>query len=283
MPLHSSSSNSSRSRTDPTYSPARRVHVRARVLDQRHLPRREDRRDLPSRWPHPHRLGRAPAPSGHVLKQRPELGRGAMDSLRQRDRRRHAVQRLIAVERKHRLQANRDRALRQLRCTRRERDNRPVIAGAEPVHEAGELAQADIAPTDFRSLQPPPPQRERPRIRLHRVRRTRHPQVFEVLLGRADREAVATNDRPGSSARSAAALVEHEPLPSAGGRCYVGARTTWRRRPTSGWTTYAALKPTVGSAGALKPPIAAPASPYGLGPRDDGRCALSNPSKNTRG
>ena len=57
----------------PDVLAARRVQTGARVLDQRHLPRREDRRDLPSRRPHPHRLGRSPAPSGHMLEQRPEL------------------------------------------------------------------------------------------------------------------------------------------------------------------------------------------------------------------
>ena len=123
-----------------------------------------------------------------------------MDSLRQRDRRRHAVERLVAVERKHRLQANSDRALRQLRRARRECDDRPVLARAKPVHEAGELAQPNITPADLGRLQPPPPQRERPRVRLHRVRRTRDPQVLEVLLGRVDRKAVATNDRPGRRA-----------------------------------------------------------------------------------
>jgi len=84
-----------------------------------------------------------------------------MDSLRQRDRRRHAVERLVAVKREHRLQANSDRALRQLRCARRERDDRPVLARAKPVHEAGELAEPDIVPADLGRLQPPPPQRER--------------------------------------------------------------------------------------------------------------------------
>ena len=174
-----------------------RIPGRARIADPLDLARRQQGRHRPCRPPHPdHRLAAAAAASG-MLQHRLVAAASAMHQADQIPAKLHPVELVVAVARDNRLQPRRDRRLREPRRAALDRHNLRAIPGTQPRQEPAVTLQRHPIPGQPECIQVLPPQRQRPRIRLHRVRRDPlNPQVLQELLSLPDRTVITAQHRP---------------------------------------------------------------------------------------
>ncbi|ANS31851.1 hypothetical protein R1CP_36225 (plasmid) [Rhodococcus opacus] len=177
--------------------PRGRIPLRARSADPINLPGRQRRRRRPPRLSNPdHRPAATPTP-GDVLKQRFVAAVAAVDNPIQLAADIDAVELLVGVAREHSPQPHRDGRLGKPGPPRRDRHHVGSVPGTQPTQEPAEILQSHRAPVPIELRQVLPPQRQRPRVGLHRVRRVPlHPKVFQILLGRRDRKMVPTHHGP---------------------------------------------------------------------------------------
>ncbi len=143
-----------------------------------------------------HRLATA-FTTGDVFQQRLVPAATAMRDPLQVSTHVHAVEHVVVVAGDHRAQPRGDRRLDEPRRPALDRRDLGSVSGAQPRQEGPEALQRHRIPAQPERIQILPPQRQRPRIRLHRVRRRPlRPQVLQVLLSRLDHAMVRAQHRP---------------------------------------------------------------------------------------
>ena len=178
-------------------APGRRIEPRARVADLLDLAGRQHRRRGPAGPAHRDHRAAAPAAAGHMLQHR-LVTRPAMGDPVQVPAQRHPVQLVEPIQRHHRVQPGGDRRLGEPGRPRLDRAHPRAVTAAQPGQKPAHLRDPQLVPGQPKQLKIRPPQRQRPRIRLHRVRRARlHPQELQELLGRADNREIRAQHRPG--------------------------------------------------------------------------------------
>ena len=185
-PVSASSIHSSRLRTDPRHSSRVGVPARARLADPLDLRRRQRSAAAttgdaaapgspPAGGPCAGRCVPAAACTGPArcvirCRSRPDV---------------HAVEHVVVVAGDHRRQPHRDRRLRKPRRPTLDRDDLGLVPGAQPGQEAPNSSNVTASQRQSNASQVLPPQRQRPRVGLHGVRRRLlGAQILQVLLGR---------------------------------------------------------------------------------------------------
>ena len=197
-PVSANNIHSNLLRTDPRHCRVSVIPARARLTDPLDLLRRQDRWRRPARAAHPdHRLPAALA-AGDVLQQRLVPAAATMGDPMQVSAHVHAVEHVIVVAGHHRAQPRGDRRLGKPGTTALDRHHLRLVPGAQPGQKRPEVLQRHRIPVQPEQLQELPPQRQRPRVGLHRVRRhLLGPKIFQVLLGRVHQTMVRAQHRPG--------------------------------------------------------------------------------------
>ncbi len=181
--------------------PARRVEPRARIADRLDLPGRQHRwRHVPG-GAHPDHWPLTAPLAGHVLQHRLIDRPPAVHHPHQVPAERDAVQLVEPVTGGHRPQPGADRRLGEPRGPRPDRDHLRAVPAAQPGQEPAHVGQRQRIPRQAEHRKVGPPQRQRPGIGLHRVRRRAlHPQVLQELFRRPDHAMVRAEHRPGRRA-----------------------------------------------------------------------------------
>ena len=181
----------------PSTARWRRRTARTHRRSPRSARRQHRRRHVPG-CAHPDHWPLAALLAGHVLQHR-LIGRPAAvhhphQVLAERD----AVQLVEPVTGGHRPQPGANRGLGEPRGPRLDRDHLRSVAAAQPGQEPAYVGQRQRIPRQAEHREVGPPQRQRPGIGLHRVRRRAlHPQVLQELLRRPDHAMVRAEYRPG--------------------------------------------------------------------------------------
>jgi len=147
------------------------VPTRARLTDPLDLHRRQDRWRRTAPLAHPdHRLPAALA-AGDVFQQRLVPAAATMGDPMQVSAHIHAVEDVKVVTGDHRAQPRGDRRLGKPGPTTLDRGDLRPVPGAQPGQERPQVLQRHRIPVKPEQLQELPPQRQRPRVGLHRIRR----------------------------------------------------------------------------------------------------------------
>jgi len=177
--------------------PVHRIKPRARIADRLDLPGSEHRRRHVPRCPHPNHRPLPTLLTGHVLQHRLIDGPAAMYHPHQIAAQRDAVQLVEPVTGDHRPQPGADRRLGEPRRPQADRYHLRAVPAAQPRQEPAHIRQGQLTLRQAEHRQVGPPQRQGPRIGLHRVRRRAlHPQVLQELLGQADHPVIGAQHHP---------------------------------------------------------------------------------------
>jgi hypothetical protein len=139
------------------------------------------------------------ARSDHSRRSRTRLidGAAAVYHPHQIAAQRDAVQLVEPVTGDHRPQPGADRRLGEPRRPQADRYHLRAVPAAQPRQEPAHIRQGQLTLRQAEHRQVGPPQRQRPRIGLHRVRRrSLHPQVLQELLGQADHPVIGAQHHP---------------------------------------------------------------------------------------
>ena len=181
----------------PAPLPSLGVPARAGLANQLDLLRRQDRWCRSAPVADPDHRPPAALPAGDVLQQRLVATAAPIGDPVQVPAHVDPVEDVVVVAGDHRPQPRRDRRLGKPRRTTLDRRDHRLITGAQPGQERPEVLHRHRVPAQPERIQELPPQRQRPRVGLDRVRRRPlRPQVLQVSLGRLDQVMVPAHHRP---------------------------------------------------------------------------------------